>query len=39
MWSNYPDYLGWQTYTYDNRLSETFPVNNTLLNLIRNHMR
>ena len=39
MWSNYPDYLGWQTYTYDNGLSETFPVNNTLLNLIKQHMK
>lgn len=38
LWSNYSDYVGTQTYTYDNGFSETFPVNNTLVNLIREHM-
>ena len=38
LWSNYPDYIGTQTYTYNNGFSETFPVNNTLVNLIRKHM-
>lgn len=38
LWSNYPDYIGTQTYIYDNGFSETFPVNNTLLNLLNEHM-
>lgn len=38
-WSGYPDYLGTLTYTYDNGFSETFPVNNILLDRIREHMK
>ena len=38
-WSGYPDYLGTLTYTYDNGFSETFPVNNILLNRIQEHMK
>ena len=38
LWSNYSDYIGTQTYTYDNGFSETIPVNNTLVNLIQEHM-
>ena len=39
MWSEHPDYLGTLTYTYDNGFSETFSVNNTLLQIIREHMK
>ena len=39
MWSECPDYLGTLTYTYDNGFSETFSVNNTLLDLIQEHMK
>ena len=38
-WSGYSDYLGTLTYTYDNGFSETFPVNNILLNRIQEHMK
>lgn len=37
MWSEYPNYLGTQTYTYDNGFSETFPVNNTLMEVVRKY--
>ncbi len=37
MYSEHPDYLGTQTYTYDNGFSETFLVNNTLMEIIRKH--
>lgn len=38
IWSNYPEYIDNRTYTYDTGFSETVPVNNTLLKLIREHM-
>ena len=38
IWSNYPEYIDNQTYTYDTGFSETVPVNNTLMNLLREHM-
>ena len=38
LFGNYLDYLGTQTYTNDKGFSETFPVNNTLVNLLREHM-
>ena len=38
-WSGYPDYLGTLTYTYDNGFSETFPVNNILLNRLQEHIK
>ena len=38
IWSNYPEYINNQTYTYDTGFSETVPVNNTLLALLKKHM-
>lgn len=38
IWSNYPEYIDNQTYTYDTGFSETVPVNNTLLALLKKHM-